>query len=111
MRVFFAACLLAIPAYANAGGNSITLYVGGCHEADLSADVLHAADQNSGELKRMAVTVVVDEHQKRCGYDLRKGRKVRHLKSGLTDIELHEELVKFFGDAATKRQSAVHGAS
>ncbi len=103
LRICLAACLLAIPVNAVAGGNSLTVYVGGCQEADLSADVLHAADKNADELKRMGVAIVVDERRKRCGYELRKGKKVRRLKSGLTDIELHEELVKFFGEATDSR--------
>lgn len=96
------ALLFMTPAIAFAGGDSITIHVGGCQNADLSADVIHAADQNANYLKEMAVSITVDEKKRRCGYELQKGKKVRRLKSGLTDIELHGEIARFFGEAPKK---------
>jgi hypothetical protein len=90
--------LLLISISANADNKSLTIYVGGCEDVDQSADVMYAADQNFNDLKKMKVTITVDETKKHCGYSLRNEKKIKNLNSGLTDMDLYEELFKFFGD-------------
>ena len=89
---------LLFPFFAYAEQRSLTIYIGGCGDSEISADVMYAADQNSDDLKKTGVIIAVDEKKKRCGYDLQKGKRTKRLTSGLTDIDLSEELHKFFGD-------------
>lgn len=102
-RLAMATCLLLAPMAAIAGGRSLTVHIGGCKEPDLAADVVYAADRNAGYLRSIAVAVSVDASTRQCGYALRKGREARRLKSGLTDIELREQLARFFADTANRK--------
>lgn len=96
IKFYLLVVLLLVSSAANAEDKTLTIYVIGCSDEDQSADVIYAADQNYDSLKKMNVNIVVDEKKKRCGYGLKKGKQKKYLKSGLTDLELYDELFAFF---------------
>jgi len=67
-----------------------------CSSEEISSDILYSVDQIKKQLSKRNIYLKVDAKKRMCGYMLVNGKRTRTIKGALTDIELLEEVNKFF---------------
>lgn len=69
-----------------------------CFSGDASSDILYSIDQIKDHLTKKHVQVKIDKQKKKCGYLFINGNKTKIITSSLTDIDLLQEVNKFYGN-------------
>ena len=67
-----------------------------CSSEESSDDILYSANQIKNQLSKLDIYLRVDEKKKMCGYILVDGKRTKTIKGALTDLELLEEVDRFF---------------
>lgn len=67
-----------------------------CSPEEASADILYSVNEIKEQLTKKGIVVKIDDKKKLCGYLLVNGTKTKKITGALTDIELLQEVNKFF---------------
>lgn len=67
-----------------------------CSSNEESNDLVYSISQIKEELAKNNISVKMDSTQNKCGYIFIYGKKNKKITSVLTDLELLEEMDKFF---------------
>ncbi len=67
-----------------------------CSSEEASSDILYSVDEIKDQLIKKGIVIKVDDKRKLCGYLLVNGTKTKKITGALTDIELLQEVNKFF---------------
>lgn len=67
-----------------------------CSSGEASSDILYSINEIKQELTKKGISVKMDDKKKLCGYLLVNGTKTKTITGALTDLELLQEVNKFF---------------
>lgn len=67
-----------------------------CSSEEASADILYSVNEIKEQLTEKGIVINADDKKKLCGYLLVNGTKTKKITGALTDIELLQEVNKFF---------------
>ena len=67
-----------------------------CSSEEASADILYSVSEINEQLIKKGIVIKANEKKKLCGYLLVDGNKTKKISGALTDIELLQEVNKFF---------------
>lgn len=67
-----------------------------CSSVEASSDILYSINEIKDQLKKKSISVREDSAKKLCGYLLVNGTKTKTITGALTDLELLQEIDKFF---------------
>lgn len=97
-RLFiFAICGLMTAGCMEKDSKKIIMYIS-CGEFEIAGDLEHSVNANKLYFEENNIDISYSEDSGKCGYELRNGAKTMNIERVLTDIELHDECRKFFGN-------------
>src|SRR5690606_23155631 len=67
-----------------------------CSSEEASSDILYSFNEIKEQLTKKSISIKMDDKKKLCGYLLVSGTKTKKIAGALTDIELLQEVNKFF---------------
>lgn len=67
-----------------------------CSSNEASSDILYSVNEIKEQLVKKDIFIKMSDKKKSCGYLLVNGPKTKEIKGALTDIELLQEVNKFF---------------
>jgi len=67
-----------------------------CTSGEATSDILASVDGIKASLTKKGIKLKIDNKKLICGYLLVNGAKTRKISGALTDIELQEEIDRFF---------------
>ena len=67
-----------------------------CSSGEASSDILYSVNEIKEQLTKKGISVKTDNKKKLCGYLLVNGTKTKTITEALTDLELLQEVNKFF---------------
>jgi len=67
-----------------------------CSSEEASSDILYSVNEIKEQLIKKSISVKMDDKKNLCGYLFVNGTKTKKITGALTDIELLQEVNKFF---------------
>ena len=67
-----------------------------CSSQEASSDILYSVSEIKEQLVKKNISIKTDNKKKSCGYLLVNGTKTKKITGALTDVELLQEVNKFF---------------
>ena len=95
--IFLVCLIFALSAEAAPSKKTLVIHVGCGGEGEAADDLGYSVDKNKKELAALGVEIKVDEKAGTCGYTLKDGRRSKHLRGAMTDVDLHLEIDTFYG--------------
>jgi hypothetical protein len=91
-------CLLLIACSSNANvrTDKLTVYIGGCIDADITADLIYSHKGIGKFLQNNNISTEINETLARCGYTFIMNSKSEDINEVLTDYDLLQEASRFF---------------
>jgi len=78
------------------GGREMIIYIG-CNNIEVIGDIDYSIKDISKYLSKNNIELIVDNESLKCGYTLINAGNLKNIKSALTDVDLHEEINRFYG--------------
>lgn len=90
-------CCLNKVALKNNNKREVIVY-SNCSSKETSSDILYSIDQIKTQLEEKSIAIKIDKQRKQCGYLFIDGNKRKTITFTLTDLELIQEIKKFYSN-------------